>query len=119
MGPERLGLETVHMPLLTASPSVWSQRVPTVSSSFAAELRMDLAAAARALSSSTHILARDGAPAPKQPQSSVRPRSSANDSAVKHTTEMTTTASARTCLVGDQSNRSAHAISNGGILNAG
>ena len=68
--------------------------------------------------SSTHILGRDGAPIPKQPQSSVRPRASADSSAEKKTTEMNATASAPTRRVGRQGNRRPHAISNGGRLNA-
>ena len=55
---------------------------------------------------------------PKQPQSSVRPRASADSSAEKKTTEMSAIASAPTRLVEGQSNRRPHAISNGGRLNA-
>src|ERR1035437_82585 len=64
--------------------------------------------------SSSHILARDGAPTPKHPQSSVRPRSSADANAVKNITEMTATASAPTRLVRGASSRTPHASSNGG-----
>ena len=37
--------------------------------------------------SSIHILGRDGAPTPKQPQSSVRPRSKADKRTAKNSTE--------------------------------
>jgi len=67
---------------------------------------------------SSHILGRDGAPIPKQPQSTVKPRTSADSSAEKKTTEMSAIASALTRLVEGQSNRRPHAISNGGRLNA-
>jgi hypothetical protein len=68
--------------------------------------------------SSSHIRDRDGAPAPKQPQSSVRPRSRADNNAVKNTKDINATASAPTRLVGGQSTRRLHAISKGGKLNA-
>src|ERR1700730_10583578 len=67
-------------------------------------------------SATSHILGRDGAPVPKQPQSSVRPRSRAASSAEKKTTEISATASAPTRLVGGQSSRRPHATSNGGRL---
>ena len=46
--------------------------------------------------SSIHILGRDGAPLPKQPQSSVRPRSRADNRAAKNITERRAIASAPT-----------------------
>src|ERR1019366_9204217 len=64
--------------------------------------------------SSIHILDRDGAPTPKHPQSSVRPRNSADANAVKNIRETTATASAPTRLVGGTSSRTPHANSNGG-----
>ena len=64
--------------------------------------------------SSSHILGRDGAPAPKQPQSSVRPRNSADAKAVKNITESKMIASAPMRLVRRPNSKRPHAISNGG-----
>jgi hypothetical protein len=75
-------------------------------------------ASTRSSPSSSHIRGRDGAPAPKQPQSSVRPRSSADEKATKNSVDMTSIPRAATRLVEDHSNRRPQAISNGGRLSA-